>query len=149
MRSDDHMESARFEALIAAWGADPARWPATEAEAARRHLAASPEAAARLAEEARLDALLDGVAVPAAPAALVGRLLAEAPAAPAPRGILAPLLMFWRPASGLALAAALGLAVGLSGLDRPEALALDVDIVGFAFATEEAEADAEAEEADG
>ncbi len=141
MASEDSMESARFEALIASWGADPARWPAGEADAARRHLAASPEAAARLAAEARLDALLDGVAVPTAPAALVGRLLAEAPAAPAPRGLLAPLLVFWRPASGLALAAALGLAVGLSGLDRPEAMALDVDvdIVGFAFAEGEAE----------
>ncbi|MFI4975084.1 MAG: hypothetical protein ACHP84_11145 [Caulobacterales bacterium] len=54
------MNQDRFEALIAAFGADPRRWPAGERAAARAFEEAHPQIAARVAATERtLDALLD------------------------------------------------------------------------------------------
>ncbi len=74
---------ARLAELLEAYGADPARWPAEEREAALALLALSPEARRRRDEAARLDALLDRVAaepgdVPTASPALRERVVAAA-----------------------------------------------------------------------
>lgn len=69
----------RVRALLAAYGADPARWPAQEREAARAAILASPALA--IAQEAarRTDALVDRAADPAPSAVFLGRALAAAP----------------------------------------------------------------------
>ena len=56
------MDEERFRALIEAYGADSARWPCDERTAALALLERSHEAGLWLAEQARLDALLDGTA---------------------------------------------------------------------------------------
>ncbi|HEY7610596.1 MAG TPA: hypothetical protein VIF14_15295 [Alphaproteobacteria bacterium] len=109
---------AQFEALLGAYGAEPRRWPADRRAAAEALLARSPVALAMKAEAARLDSLIDGAGVEPAPAHLVGRVLAAAPGAAAPkRSWLGGLL---RPAAGLAFAALLGL--GLGGVISPFAV---------------------------
>jgi hypothetical protein len=101
---------ARFEELLDAYGAEPRRWPAERRAAAEALLARSPEAQARHAAAARLDRLIDTAEVAPAPAHLVGRVLAAAPAATAPRASWFGTL--FKPALGLALAAVLGIALG-------------------------------------
>jgi len=101
---------ARFEALLDAYGAEPRRWPAERRAWAEALLARSPEAAALRATAARLDGLLDATGVEPAPAYLVGRVLASAPRAAAPRASWSAGL--FKPAAGLAFAAVLGLALG-------------------------------------
>lgn len=54
----------RFRELVDAWGADPARWPAQEREAAEALLAQDGRARALQAQAASLDALLSGDRVP-------------------------------------------------------------------------------------
>jgi hypothetical protein len=51
----------RLDELLAAYGSDPANWPAAERPAAQALLARSPEIGARLDAERRLDAALDRV----------------------------------------------------------------------------------------
>lgn len=53
------MKRARLIDILDAYGADPARWPDVEREAAQALLARSAEAARAVAEARRLDALLD------------------------------------------------------------------------------------------
>jgi hypothetical protein len=77
------MDLDRLEALLAAYGADPARWPAAERDAARALLARSAAARARRDAAARLDRLLDAVPAAAPSPALAARVLAAAPQAPA------------------------------------------------------------------
>lgn len=103
------MDLARLEALLAAYGADPARWPDDERDAALALLARSAEARALRDAAARLDAALDAVPAPEPPSAdLVARVLAAAPAAPAERG--------WPWAAAAAsLAAAAALSLWLQG----------------------------------
>jgi hypothetical protein len=54
----DVMNLGRFEALVAAYGATPSRWPEEERDAAAAFARADPAAAALLAEADRIDALL-------------------------------------------------------------------------------------------
>ena len=75
------MNQERFDLLIQAYGAEPARWPATEREAAARYLAEHPRAAAPLAAARTLDAMLDAWAPQQATVALRERILASAPQA--------------------------------------------------------------------
>jgi hypothetical protein len=71
------MNREEFEDALAAHGADLARWPAGLAERGRALAARDPEAARRLAQAARLDALLAEAMRPApVDAALVGRIIA-------------------------------------------------------------------------
>jgi hypothetical protein len=74
------MTERRFNSLISAHGADPARWPAAERDAGRAWAARHPTARRALEAEARLDALLDRAAPPpmteAASAALADRIMA-------------------------------------------------------------------------
>jgi len=54
----DEMDPGRFEALIAAYGATPARWPEEERAAAEAFARADPRAAALLSEADAIDTLL-------------------------------------------------------------------------------------------
>lgn len=84
----NEMTPERFEALLAAYGADPARWPAAERGAAQA-FAERARGAPMLARERRLDALLAAAGTPApADEALLTRLLAV-PGQGRPRGFLA------------------------------------------------------------
>lgn len=76
------MDDAKFNALIDAYGGDPERWPAEARVDARTRLAdARPEDRSRLKEAAALDALLREVEPATARAALLGRILGDAPSA--------------------------------------------------------------------
>lgn len=60
MREDDVMTARRFRDLVAAYGADSARWPDDEREAALRFAADHADVATAWLDEARADdALLD------------------------------------------------------------------------------------------
>ena len=136
------MNEARLQALIRAHGAASERWPEAEREAARALLARSVAARRMMAEEAALDSLLDTIPAPAPSSALVGRLIAAAPPPPPLwRGWFAGLAIAWRPVTAMLVAGLAGIAVGSSGLHRPAALALDVDLVTFAFAESDDEAE--------
>ena len=73
------MTPDRLDAILAAYGARPERWPAAERAAALSLVASDPSRARRLEDEAGLDALLDGNLAPTVHAALVSRILAGAP----------------------------------------------------------------------
>jgi anti-sigma factor RsiW len=106
----------RFRALAAAYGADLARWPLDERHAAEELLATSSEAAACLAEQHRLDELLDGVPdVVPSPALLRG--VAEIPVRHGMRPGERSLWPFDRLRNWLsvvAAAAAMGIIVGVT-----------------------------------
>lgn len=120
-RSQD-VDLDRFLELVDAYGAEPGRWPERERAGALALLATSPEARAACREAAKLDGLLDELPAYRPSAVVAARILATVPAAQVRRG--GPLTAFWRslwpsgpiwrPAGGLAAAALLGLAVGLT-----------------------------------
>jgi hypothetical protein len=60
------MTRERLQAILDAYGADAARWPAGERAAAERLLAASPETQRYRNDLARLDAKLDELPLPSA-----------------------------------------------------------------------------------
>ena len=113
------MDSDRLAHLLAAYGADPERWP--EADRARREatparLDDDPALARRRDEAAALDALLDQVTAIAPSPELLARVLADADRPgfwPQLAITLWPFAAPWRPAAALALSAFLGLAAGL------------------------------------
>ncbi len=73
------MTAERFLALVAAWGADPRRWPADERAAAEAFMAARCEVAGpALAEADAIDALLHASRVPAPSSSLRRRVVASA-----------------------------------------------------------------------
>ncbi|MGH6992318.1 MAG: hypothetical protein ACREEH_03185, partial [Caulobacteraceae bacterium] len=109
---------SRFIHILEAWGADPARWPADERQAALR-LAAEPEFADLIRKESRLDAALD-LAGDAAPfPALRARIISAARQAGRPGEAAA-----WgrRFGLGLGLAAACAAGVVLGAWGAPVAL---------------------------
>lgn len=106
------MTPERFEALTAAYGADPRRWPEDERDAALA-FAAGPRAQAILARERRLDDLLDRALAPRATPQMVGRFAAT------PRR---ERVGFAAQAAALAAAALLGLFVGWSAPTPAEQL---------------------------
>jgi len=73
------MTPARLHAILDAYGADPARWPAAERDAALALLARSAEARRHHDQAARLDAALDAAPVDVPSPALAGRILRAAP----------------------------------------------------------------------
>ena len=115
--TNDVMERAQFEALIAAYGAEPARWPAEHRADMQAYIAANPaDVREALVVERALDEALSASPRPAPSADLAARVLAQRPAALtdiAP----APAWMFWRASgpyrmAGAALACALVLCAG-------------------------------------
>lgn len=99
------MDIDRFKAILEAYGADPARWPADEREAAASFLCADQEAKSAHDRAAELDALIAPAAITASPSdMLTARLLR---AVPQPE--------FFGDWKHVAAAAALALVVGLGG----------------------------------
>jgi anti-sigma factor RsiW len=115
----------RFRRLIAAYGADPGRWPPGQRARAEALLARSPKARTLLAEAQAFDALLLADVKPPAgeplAAAIIARALGqpqERAPAPAPRaiGFGWSLARLWPQAVGLAAAAVLGFVIGWTDL---------------------------------
>jgi hypothetical protein len=119
--------AVRLAAVLAAYGANPSRWPKAERAGLERALASLPRDAVREADA--LDATLDRVPSAAASASLNARVLAGFDAA-APHlraGAFAPLTRaitrvrdliwpgapLWQPVSALALSLIVGLVVGV------------------------------------
>jgi hypothetical protein len=132
------MTTARFAALVEAYGGDPARWPAEERDGARALIAADPSARRALDEAAALDAVLDRAPAEPPSAELATRILAAAPVPPAGRarsgrvrrlrdrlaGLLAG-LGGWQPVGAMAAALILGLVVGYAADPFGGAVPLD------------------------
>lgn len=105
------MQASRFEALIDAYGADPARWPDAERASALAFAEANPDLAARLTREAaRLDAALALARVEAPSPALMADILKSADE----RNGFAP--PWARLAAAIAISAGLGLGWGGASL---------------------------------
>ena len=125
------MTTHRLQEILDAYGADPARWPAEERDAAAALLARTP---ALRTEAARLDALLDATSAVDEPSpALVARVLAAAPARRRARIVRFPVV-----AAAASLAAAAGLVVWLAGARGPSSqpgVSLD-DLGTYATATD-------------
>lgn len=110
------MELARLAGILDAYGADPSRWPADERVAAETLIARSPEAASLREDAAALDMLMDQSAAPAPSPELMARVLT----AREPSGWLSVLWPFgpiWQPATAMAAAAMLGIAIGVAAPD--------------------------------
>ena len=116
----------RFRRLIAAYGADPARWPPGRRSQAGALLARSTKARALLAEARAFDSLLMADAKAPADEQLAAAIIVRAAAAPQER---APALVppraitldwsfarLWPQAVGLAAAAVLGFVIGWTDL---------------------------------
>ncbi|WP_420136549.1 hypothetical protein [Sphingomonas sp.] len=95
------MTLARFEQLVAAYGAQPKRWPHPERAAAHALLERDPQATQLLAEADTLDAILFVHEAPAPSPDLHARIVASAPRRRTARN----LRLWW---SGVALALAGG-----------------------------------------
>jgi anti-sigma-K factor RskA len=91
----DTMTLDRLRAIVDAYGADPARWPAAERTAGEALLAGSAAARALVAEAADLDAALDAVPALQPTPAMRTAILAAAPR-PAASSLLAQLRDGWR-----------------------------------------------------
>ena len=112
------MDAKRFEALTAAYGADPRRWPAAERAAAATFMDAEDAAAQRILFEARLvDAALDASVDPRASDALRQRVIADAAHAGLrprpPRRRWSPGPLGWASGAGWAAACVAGVIVGI------------------------------------
>ena len=114
----------RFRRLIAAYGADPARWPPAQRPPAEALLARSAPARALLAEARAFDSLLMADANTPVDERLAASIIAraiDAPQEPTPASARAlhlgwPLPRLWPHAIGLATAAALGFVIGWTDL---------------------------------
>lgn len=104
------MDKDRAQALIAAYGAAPERWPETERAALSAAIAADPALAALARAEDPLDRALAALRAPPEPLkpASLARALAGAP-----RSLIAFTRQQLSLAAGLAACAALGFAFGL------------------------------------
>lgn len=103
----------RFRSLAEAYGGSVARWPAGEREAAAALMAAAPNAARAILEEAdALDSVLDSWRPVAASRDVLERIVASAPVRQARRH----LSWLWGAGAGFGLAAACaaGLAAGVA-----------------------------------
>jgi hypothetical protein len=124
----------RFRRLIAAYGADPARWPPGRRGRAEALLARSTAARDLLAEAQAFDSLLTTDVKPLADerltAAIIARTIGVAQErAPAPARAIAldwSLSRLWPQAVGLAAAAVLGFVIGWADL-LPESFGGDTN----------------------
>jgi ferric-dicitrate binding protein FerR (iron transport regulator) len=128
------MDRERFRALLASYGADFAKWPEDERARAEAFTATSHEAAQWLAEEQRLDQLLDA-APELLPSAALLRRVAEIPARNT-RAVAQPFERLRRWIAGAVALAAVGAAVGAvmpeSSLDADVASADELSPLGWA-----------------
>lgn len=125
------MNRLRLQRLIDAYGADPARWPADERDAARALMAEMPDAAAMLASARRLDKSLDAFA-PVPDTGAEHRLERALAGLPRQNSGVPPLLTkIWPRAAILAAASVAGVIIGLNGIDGRMSVTADVDVVSF------------------
>lgn len=116
------MNPDRLKELIAAYGADPRRWPEPEQGAARALLQRLPDLRVEIERMAALDAALDRWTDPAPPVDAAS-LAARISAMPQRRAVRARAWRIrwpdfaWPNAAGLAAAAVAGFLVGWSHLD--------------------------------
>lgn len=114
------MDMARFQALLDAYGAWPARWPEAERAAAEALMAVNPAARAARRQALPFDAMLDTLTPPSLPAGLADRIMAAVPdRAPVPVPVEARVaansnVRPWPMALALAASAAIGLWVGIA-----------------------------------
>jgi hypothetical protein len=103
------MDEARIAAILAAYGADPARWPEAERHAAQAWAAANAARFEALAADARaVDALLASDARDSAPGDLLRARILRAAPKPGAFGV--------RAVAALAASAVLGVLIGFSGV---------------------------------
>lgn len=116
------MSPEEFADLLDRWGADLETWPLAERDAAGRLIEGSDRARAMLAEAEALTGVLRELPPVLASPELKARVLSDAAggtAAAANGDLLKALWPFgpiWRPALGLAAAACLGIALGITSL---------------------------------
>lgn len=131
----DTMTLRRFTRILAAYGADPARWPDVERAAALRFAQDNADAKQRLRDAQQLDAALGHLAAPTSglDAARLAAAVMETPRAP-PRSGAEPdwSIPWWRwfgwpKLAGLAVAGLLGIAVGWAGIDAQVGVWMGVD----------------------
>lgn len=110
------MDMARFQALLDAYGASPARWPDAERAAAEAFMAVHPPARAARRQALPFDAMLDTLTPPPLPADLAARIMAAVPdRQPVPVPVAANSnVRPWPMALALAASAAIGLWVGIA-----------------------------------
>jgi hypothetical protein len=114
----------RFRRLIAAYGADPGRWPPGQWAHAEALLARSAKARTLLAEAQAIDTLLMADVKPPADEQLAAAIVARAMGLPQERaaaasrafGVEWSLARLWPQAVGLAAAAVLGFVIGWTDL---------------------------------
>jgi hypothetical protein len=130
------MKRQRFSEILAAYGADPERWPAPERSAAEALLAANAEARAALADAGGLDRLLDALPRPQtelAAAVVAARAIALGQEAGRGRSAAPRRSWFWLAPGlgGLAAAAVVGFFIGWSEIDATIAATQDTDYSGY------------------
>ncbi|MCF8467602.1 MAG: hypothetical protein K9G33_09395 [Sneathiella sp.] len=131
MKENLSAELNRFKAVVETYGAREDAWPAADLPLMRKLLSSSDVARSLLRQEEKFDQLLQSDARPiTAPSALLSRILEGAE--DANRGsilkILWPFGSIWQPASGLLMAACIGVLLGLASpniLDYSDDLSLD------------------------
>ena len=107
------MNQDQFQRLIAAYGAEPARWPSAERADAAQYLAEHPGASALLAAEGALDDALDAWPAPEVSSTLRERILADAPVSrPASARPVWAWPRLWLSGAGLATACLAGAVAG-------------------------------------
>jgi hypothetical protein len=127
--------STRLAEVLAAYGADPARWPASERNGLVALVESTPELQARLAEAREIDQVLAGAGAAEVPAGAAARLLARAgqqrPSAtviPLGRERAKPGPSIWSWGAAAALAASFGLGIFLGTTNLATSLG-DSDVV--------------------
>lgn len=150
--ADTQAKMVRLQAVLAAYGADPARWPESDRELAPLLAAPHPDMTASLEDARSLDSALSHASRPVAPAAAADRLVAGATGAsvnvvafgrhattrsPAGRTTLSGRLAV---ATSLAASLALGVYLGASGQsdwltppllaeESPEYMSAELDVL--------------------
>jgi hypothetical protein len=139
MNSTLSSELERFKAVIDSYGSHKAAWPAADKPLMEKLLKSSDVARSMLRQEEKFDVLLSSGDQSVSPSsALLSRVLNDADVEN--RGsilkIFWPFGSIWQPASGLVMAACIGVIIGISS---PNILDSDIDEPSFGvtlFSTE-------------
>lgn len=134
----------RVEALIAAYGADPLRWPEGERAAAQSYLEAHPEMlASELEDSFDLDHLLSQADVPTLSSSMMTAMAAQA--RPSWKVRLCNFLDWhgplWQPAGALAAALMFGAVLGLADPDTAAAISSITGLEPQSLVTPDSELD--------
>lgn len=151
-REHDRAARDRLQAMLAAYGADPSRWPEADRHLASWPAVSDPDLSPSLEDAVRLDAVLARASRPVAPAMATerlihaanerpGKVVSFAPAArPQPRARQAALPRRIAVLAALAASLALGVYLGATGqtdwltppvlaAEPPETLSAELDVL--------------------